>query len=81
MNFALAMGRGVMQADNSLAASFLQVYIMSKGQQWLSGTITQVSIALRCTTPGEPVALAGQAVRRYAGRTVKKDEIIAALED
>ncbi|KAJ6562174.1 hypothetical protein B0H19DRAFT_1143767 [Mycena capillaripes] len=81
VNFALAMDRGVMQSDNTLAASFLQVYIMSKGQQWLSGTIAQISIAQRSTTPGEPVALAGNAVRRYAGRMLKKDEIIAALED
>ncbi|KAJ7747185.1 hypothetical protein DFH07DRAFT_831359 [Mycena maculata] len=81
VNFALAMTRGVMQADDSLAASFLQVYVMSKGQAWLSGTIVEISIALRSTTPGEPVALAGQAVRKYAGRTVKQDEIIASLED
>ncbi|KAF7341715.1 hypothetical protein MSAN_02069900 [Mycena sanguinolenta] len=82
VNFALAMNRGVMHAtDDSLAASFLQVYIMSKGQQWLSDTITQTAIALRGSVPGEPVALAGNAVRKYAGRMLKKDEIIATLED
>ncbi|KAJ7868685.1 hypothetical protein B0H13DRAFT_1056121 [Mycena leptocephala] len=81
VNFALAMNRSVMQADTTLAASFLQVYIMSKGQQWLADTVAQISIALRSTTPGEPVAMAGHAVRRYAGKTLKEDEIIASLED
>ncbi|KAJ7164432.1 hypothetical protein C8R46DRAFT_953113 [Mycena filopes] len=81
VNFALAMNRGVMQADTTLAASFLQVYIMSKGQSWLADTIAQIAIALRSTTPGEPVALAGYGVRRYAGRMLKQDEMIAALED
>lgn len=81
VNFALAMARGVLHADTTLAASFLQVYVMSKGQAWLSETIAQTSIALRSTVPGEPVALAGRAVRRYAGKTVKADEIVASLED
>ncbi|KAF8209138.1 hypothetical protein K438DRAFT_1811826 [Mycena galopus ATCC 62051] len=81
VNFALAMNRGVMASDDSLAASFLQVYIMSKGQQWLADTVAQIAIALRGTTPGEPVAIAGGAVRKYAGKTLKKDEIIATLED
>ncbi|KAJ7722382.1 hypothetical protein B0H16DRAFT_1600516 [Mycena metata] len=81
VNFALAMNRGVMQADNTLAASFLQVYIMSKGQQWLADMVSQISIALRSTTPGEPVALAGHGFRQYAGKMLKQDEIIAALED
>ncbi|KAJ7031444.1 hypothetical protein C8F04DRAFT_1110286 [Mycena alexandri] len=71
VNFALAMNRGVMQADNTLAASFLQVYIMSKGQQWLTDMVAQISIALRSTTPGEPVALAGHGFRRYAGKMLK----------
>ncbi|KAJ7165507.1 hypothetical protein C8R43DRAFT_918048 [Mycena crocata] len=81
VNFALAMNRGVMQADTTLAASFLQVYIMSKGQPWLAGTVAQISIALRSANPGEPVQLAGHAVRRYAGRMLKQDEMIASLED
>ncbi|KAJ6459176.1 hypothetical protein C8R47DRAFT_1328019 [Mycena vitilis] len=81
VNFTLAMNRGVMQADTTVAASFLQVYIMSKGQAWLSDTVLHISIALRSTTPGEAVTLAGHAVRRYAGKTLRKDEIIAALED
>ncbi|KAJ7628028.1 hypothetical protein DFH06DRAFT_1226946 [Mycena polygramma] len=81
VNFVLAMNRGVMKEDTTLAASFLQVYIMSKGQAWLSDTVVQISIALRSTTPGEAVTLAGHAVRRYAGKTLKKDEMIAALED
>ncbi|KAJ6511701.1 hypothetical protein DFH09DRAFT_941772, partial [Mycena vulgaris] len=81
VNFALAMNRGVLQVDTTLTASFLQVCIMSKGQAWLVSTIAETSIAPRSAAPSEAVALAGQAVRRYAGKTVKKDEIIASLED
>ncbi|KAJ7495045.1 hypothetical protein FB451DRAFT_1213191 [Mycena latifolia] len=81
VNFALATTRGVLHADTTLAASFLQVYVMSKGQAWLASTVAELVIALRGGVPGEAVALADQAVRRYAGKTVKADEIIAALED
>ncbi|KAJ7710444.1 hypothetical protein B0H17DRAFT_1190185 [Mycena rosella] len=47
----------------------------------LAASFLQLVISLRGTTPGEPVALADRAMRRYAGRTVKTHEIIAALED
>ncbi|KAJ7822817.1 hypothetical protein B0H14DRAFT_3470470 [Mycena olivaceomarginata] len=66
------MNRGVMHAsDDKLSASFLLTPIMSKGQAWLADTVAQLSITLRSTVHGEPVALAGNAVRRYAGRTLK----------
>jgi hypothetical protein len=53
---------------------------MNKGKAWLADTVAQLSIALRSTVPGEPVALAGNAVRRYAGRRLRGGEIIATLE-
>lgn len=81
VNFAPATARGVLHADCTLAASFLQVYVMSKGQAWLAGTVGELSIALRANAPGEAVALGDRAVRQYAGRTMKADEFIAALED
>jgi hypothetical protein len=76
VNFAVAVHRGVLHADTTLAVSLFQVYIMSKGQARLGCTVAEISIALHSMTAGAPVAPAGQAVRRYAGKTVKRDEII-----
>ncbi|KAJ7324036.1 hypothetical protein DFH08DRAFT_969035 [Mycena albidolilacea] len=65
VNFALAMNRVVMHAADDT----------------LVASLLQLSIALRSMVPGEPVALAGNAVRRYARQTLKGGEIIAMLED
>ncbi|KAJ7825545.1 hypothetical protein B0H14DRAFT_3468438 [Mycena olivaceomarginata] len=55
--------------------------VMHASDDTLAASFLQLSIALRSTVSGEPVALAGNAVRRYAGQRLRGGEIIATLED
>jgi hypothetical protein len=54
---------------------------MSEGDKWVWGQVSNISIALRAGTAGQPVKVAESAVRRFATRQLGEAELIASLED
>jgi len=80
-NLKLAIDFGLQSQQSDLIASFLQTLIMSEGDKWVGAQITSVSHALRAGPEGEPVKMAGSAVRSFATRELGKAKHIAALED
>jgi hypothetical protein len=54
---------------------------MSEGDKWVWAQVSNVSLALRAGTAGQPVQTAQAAIRKFATRELGKAEIIASLED
>ncbi|KAK1236745.1 hypothetical protein PQX77_000101 [Marasmius sp. AFHP31] len=80
-NLKLAIDFGLSKSQSDLTASFMQTLIMSEGDRWVNNRISDVSLALKAGTSGEPVRLAETAVRKFATRELGKAELIATLED
>jgi len=80
-NLKLAIDYGLTKSQSDLTASFLQTLIMSEGDKWVWGQVSNISIALRAGTAGKPVKAADSAVRRFATRQLGEAELIASLED
>ncbi|KAJ3800424.1 hypothetical protein GGU11DRAFT_742508 [Lentinula aff. detonsa] len=80
-NLKLAIDVGLAKSQSDLTASFLQTLIMSEGDKWIHAQTSNVVIALRAGTAGEPVKTADAAVRKFATRELGKAELIASLED
>lgn len=80
-NLKLAIDYGLAKSQSDLIASFMQTLIMSEGDKWIWGQVTNVSRALREGTSGKAVQTASSAVRRFATRELGKAHLIAALED
>ncbi|GAW07654.1 hypothetical protein LENED_009662 [Lentinula edodes] len=59
----------------------MQTLIMSEGDKWIHAQTSNVVIALRAGTAGEPVKTADAAVRKFATKELGKAELIASLED
>lgn len=81
VNLKLAIDYGLTKSQSDLTASFLQTLIMSEGDKWVWEQVSNVSLALREGTAGQPVHAAGAAVRRFATRELGKADVIATLED
>ncbi|KAK0453581.1 hypothetical protein EV421DRAFT_1765080 [Armillaria borealis] len=80
-NLKLAIDYGLAQSQSDLTASFLQTLIMSEGDKWVWAQVSNVSLALRAGTTGEPVKAASSAVRKFATKELGKAALIASLED
>ncbi|KAK0468307.1 uncharacterized protein EV420DRAFT_1503720 [Desarmillaria tabescens] len=80
-NLKLAIDYGLAQSQSDLTASFLQTLIMSEGDKWVWDQVSNVSLALRAGTAGEPVKAASSAVRKFATKELGKAALIASLED
>jgi len=59
----------------------MQTLIMSEGDKWVWAQVQTISLALNAGTEGQPVAVAGSAVRSFATRRLGKADFIASLED
>lgn len=59
----------------------MQTLIMSEGDLWVSNQVSDVALALRSGTAGQPVSNTQKAVRRFATKELGKAKSIAALED
>lgn len=59
----------------------MQTLIMSEGDKWVWAQVNTISLALNARAEGQPVTLAGSAVRSFATRRLGKAELIASLED
>lgn len=59
----------------------MQTLVMSEGEQWIVNQLSDVALALRSGTAGQPVMTTQKAVRRFATRELGKAKGIAALED
>nr|GAT54022.1 predicted protein [Mycena chlorophos] len=80
-NLRLAIDYGLSSHASDLTASFLQTLIMSQGEAWVMGQATNVALALRAGTEGQPVKTADAAVRKFATRELGKADLIASLAD
>ncbi|KAJ3922819.1 hypothetical protein F5877DRAFT_32964 [Lentinula edodes] len=80
-NLKLAIDVGLAKSQSDLTASFMQTLIMSEGDKWIHAQTSNVVIALRAGTAGEPVKTADAAVRKFATKELGKAELIASLED
>lgn len=80
-NLKLAIDFGLAKSQSDLIASFMQTLIMSEGDKWVWAQVSNVAIALRAGTAGQPVKTAGAAVQRFATRELGKADLIASLED
>ncbi|KAG7449270.1 uncharacterized protein BT62DRAFT_945391 [Guyanagaster necrorhizus] len=80
-NLKLAIDYGLAQSQSDLTASFLQTLIMSEGDKWVWAQVSNVSLALKAGTTGEPVKAASSAVRKFATKELGKAALIASLED
>ncbi|KAL0570756.1 hypothetical protein V5O48_011199 [Marasmius crinis-equi] len=80
-NLKLAIDFGLSKSQSDLTASFMQTLIMSEGDKWVANRISDIMLALRAGTAGEPVQAAETAVRKFATRELGKAELIATLED
>lgn len=81
VNLKLAIDEGLAQHQNDLISSFMQTLIMSEGDKWVWAQVQTISLALNAGTEGQPVAVAGSAVRSFATRRLGKADFIASLED
>ncbi|KAF8639439.1 hypothetical protein AX16_010294 [Volvariella volvacea WC 439] len=81
INLKLAIDYGLAKSQSDLTASFLQTLIMSEGEKWVRTQVENVARALRLGTAGQPVSVAGTAVRRFTTRELGKADLIATLED
>jgi len=81
VNLKLAIDYGLQQSQGDLIASFMQCLIMSEGDKWVRAQTSNVALALRAGTAGQPVRTAEQLVRKFATRELGKARAIAALED
>lgn len=59
----------------------MQTLIMSEGDKWVWSQVNTISLALNAGAGGQPVALAGLAVRSFATKRLGKADLIASLED
>lgn len=59
----------------------MQTLIMSEGDKWVHAQITNLVLALRAGTTGQPVKTANESIKRFATRELGKAELIASLED
>ncbi|KAK0206499.1 hypothetical protein DFS33DRAFT_1372790 [Desarmillaria ectypa] len=80
-NLKLAIDYGLAKSQSDLTASFLQTLIMSEGDKWVWDQVSNVSLALKAGTAGEPVKAASSAVRKFATKELGKAALIASLED
>ncbi|KAF7301345.1 hypothetical protein MIND_00699700 [Mycena indigotica] len=80
-NLRLGIDYGLTSHASDLTASFLQTLIMSQGEVWVLGQASNVALALRAGTEGQPVATADAAVRKFATRELGKADLIATLAD
>lgn len=67
------------KSDTDLAASFMQVLVMSEGEKWIREQILNISHEF--SHKGKPVLTAGAVVRSLAAQSLKKAHLIASLED
>ncbi|KAF8165428.1 hypothetical protein B0H34DRAFT_689148 [Crassisporium funariophilum] len=77
----LAINEGLAKSQSELIASFMQTLIMSEGDKWVWAQVSTVSRALSAGTEGQPVQVAGAAVRKFATKELGRAELIASLED
>ncbi|KAF9452470.1 hypothetical protein P691DRAFT_804603 [Macrolepiota fuliginosa MF-IS2] len=80
-NLKLAIDEGLAKHQSDLISSFMQTLIMSEGDKWVWGQVNTISLALNAGAGGQPVALAGSAVRSFATKRLGKSDLIASLED
>jgi hypothetical protein len=81
VNLKLAIDEGLAQHQSDLISSFMQTLIMSEGDKWVWAQVNTISLALNAGAEGQPVALAGSAVRSFATKRLGKADLIASLED
>lgn len=81
VNLKLAIDEGLAQHQSDLISSFMQTLIMSEGDKWVWAQVHTISLAMNAGVEGQPVALAGSAVRSFATRRLGKADLIASLED
>ncbi|RXW25277.1 hypothetical protein EST38_g545 [Candolleomyces aberdarensis] len=77
----LAINQGLANSQNDLIASFMQTLIMSEGDKWVWAQVSMVSRELNAGPEGQPVTMAGAAVRRFTTKELGKADMIASLED
>ncbi|KAE9410384.1 hypothetical protein BT96DRAFT_1011935 [Gymnopus androsaceus JB14] len=80
-NLKLAIDVGLAKSQSDLTASFMQTLIMSEGDKWIQSQITNIVLALRAGTAGQPVKTANESIKRFATRELGRAELIASLED
>ncbi|KAF9075928.1 hypothetical protein BDP27DRAFT_1314741 [Rhodocollybia butyracea] len=80
-NLKLAIDVGLAKSQSDLTASFMQTLIMSEGDKWIQAQVSNIVIAMRAGTTGQPVHTADATVRKFATRELGKAELIASLED
>ncbi|THH17941.1 hypothetical protein EW146_g2945 [Bondarzewia mesenterica] len=80
-NLKLAIDFGLQSSQSDLIASFLQTLVMSEGEKWVFAQVSNVGLALRAGTQGQPVCTAQSAVRSFATKELGKAQAIATLED
>lgn len=66
---------------STVISSYLQVLVMSEGDQFIFKSMADVCVALRTGPPAQPAELAGEKVRAFATRDLKGCAELAAVED
>jgi hypothetical protein len=81
INLKAGIDFGLQSHQTTLISSYLQVLIMSDGDQFIHKAAGDLTLAWRQGPPSKPVALAGQLVRKFMTKELQNAEGIAAVED
>lgn len=80
VNLRFAITRGLQHNQPNLISSYLQTIVMSHGENWLRGAISDVSRELSLGSEGKPASTAIQSIKGFFTRELAKADSIIAVD-